>query len=156
MKFTTKTIQPTGRYKSFHKPVHEIKFNRLVVGSIEPTPPFTINLMVVKEDVNSGGNPNTKWRWAKFKHEFNSIEDAKKFVKQQEFFDAILRKYKLFMDSEENDKEIEPEDYLAEVLKICKKIDCRAIREILHSSYPVDFLEAFIQGLEDELERIHK
>lgn len=35
-RFTFKTTQPTGRYKSFYTPYHEIKLNGVVVGSIDP------------------------------------------------------------------------------------------------------------------------
>lgn len=41
---------------------------------------FAIRLMVNKEDINSDGNPNCKWRWAEFKFKPTDLENAKQWL----------------------------------------------------------------------------
>jgi hypothetical protein len=93
MKFTFKTIKPTGKWKSFEKPIHVIKLNKKVVGSIDSKFPFYIRLKIIKKDIMEDKNPNCKWRWIYLSHKSNSLELAKIFINDR--IDTILEKYTL-------------------------------------------------------------
>lgn len=93
--FTFKTEQPTGRWRSFDVPIHYIKLKKKVVGTIEPTPPHKIHLMVIKDDTMEDGNKNCDWKWITLKREFVSVDEAKAFLKEYE--QKIIEKYKLKM-----------------------------------------------------------
>jgi hypothetical protein len=80
MKFTFKTEHPTGRYRSFESDHHIVKFNKVEVGSILDGHPFTIRLMVVKQDINEDKNPNCSWKWIRVKKEFESLVEAKTWL----------------------------------------------------------------------------
>ncbi len=91
-KFTFKTTKPTGRYKSFYSPYHEIKLNKKVVGNISDAD-FQIGLMVYKNDIMEDGNPNCSWKWIWLKHKSETLELAKTFLNDN--IDSILDKYDL-------------------------------------------------------------
>lgn len=82
MKFTFKTNKPTGKYKSFYLPYHDIKLNKVKVGSIEHKPPHTINLMVIKQDINEDKNPNCVWKRVRLERYFKSLDEAKEWLNQ--------------------------------------------------------------------------
>ena len=87
-KFTFKTHHPTGRYRSFDHDYHDIKYNKVVVGSIANELPHKISLQVMKDDIMEDGSPNCKWKWIKLKKEFTSVEEAKKFLNDN--VDAVM------------------------------------------------------------------
>jgi hypothetical protein len=80
-KFTFKTTQPTGRYRSFDRASHDIKLGGVVVGFIEPTAPYKARLMATKKDINEDGNPNCPWKWVRLKREFGSVQEAKDTIR---------------------------------------------------------------------------
>lgn len=79
-KFTFKTTQPTGRYRSFDSAYHEIKFNGETIGSIGDKKPHKIRLQVTKADIAEDGNTNCPWKWITLKHESESVKAAKEFL----------------------------------------------------------------------------
>lgn len=95
MKFTFKTIRPTGPYKSFEHEIHEIKLKRKVVGSIFSVEPYQVSFMVIKKDINEDKNPNCIWKWIRLQKTYTSIEEAKITINNH--IDAILKKYNLYM-----------------------------------------------------------
>lgn len=94
-KFTFKTTKPTGRYKSFYSPYHEIKLNKKLVGDIDDEPPYKITLMVTKKDINEDGHPNCPWKRIKLKQQSDSLESAKIFL--NEHINIILDRYDLHL-----------------------------------------------------------
>jgi hypothetical protein len=91
--FTFKTDKPTGKYKSFSKPTHIIKLNKIWVGNINPIPPYKIGLMVTKETIMEDGNPNCTWKWIRLKKESSSLEEAKTFLNNN--FQKIIDKFNI-------------------------------------------------------------
>lgn len=81
MKFSTETEKATGRHRSFHSDYHEIKFNKIFCGIIEDIPPYRIRLQIYKKDLLASTNPNCPWKWIIFAKEFNTVKEAKKWVK---------------------------------------------------------------------------
>jgi hypothetical protein len=93
--FTFKTDQPTGKWKSFEKPYHNIKIKRKKVGSIDAEFPHKINLMVIKKDIMEDGNQNCEWKWVTLKREFDILDEAKLFLRQN--YDSITKQFNLKM-----------------------------------------------------------
>jgi hypothetical protein len=83
-KFTTKTTQPTGRYRSFDSAMHEIKLNGICVGTISDKKPYHIKLRVTKEEADkiNDKDPNCEWKRITLKKEFESVNEAKEWVKE--------------------------------------------------------------------------
>jgi hypothetical protein len=95
--FTFKTDKPTGRYRSFDSDSHYIKLKKKMVGIITSKPPHKIRLMVIKDGINiKDNNPNSTWKWITLKAEFNTVDEAKEFLKRN--FNGINQKFKLYMD----------------------------------------------------------
>ena len=92
-KFTFKTTNPTGAYRSFYPSQHDIKFKKKIVGSIGDKFPHRIRFMVIKDDINKDGNPNCDWEWIGIKKESKSVADAKVFL--NDHIELILTKYNL-------------------------------------------------------------
>ena len=93
MKFTFKTIKPTGRYRSFEANNHHIKLKRKQLGSIDDKFPHSIRLMVVKKDILEDGNPNCNWKWITLSKKSDSIKEAKEFLNNN--IEGIMNKYTL-------------------------------------------------------------
>lgn len=91
-KFTFKTTKPTGRYKSFSNPYHEILLEGEVIGLIDYETNKLI-LKVKKQVLEEDGNPNCTWKWIKLSKTSNSLQEAKDFA--NEVFKLILEKYEL-------------------------------------------------------------
>jgi len=96
-KFTFKTVQPTGPYRSFYEPEHLIKIGGRVCGTIDEKNK-KIRLMVIKEDINENGNPNCIWKNVTLKYQPTSLQDAKQFLNRN--FSAITANFKLFTKEE--------------------------------------------------------
>ena len=102
MKFTFKTHKATGRYRSFEKDCHDIKYNKIACGNITDDFPFYVKFQVIKKDINEDGNTNCEWKWITLKTpEFENIKEAKKWVKENtkrilEFFNK--NKTPLFLE----------------------------------------------------------
>lgn len=79
-KFAFKTVNPSGKYKSFNKSYHQIYLNKVLVGSIDYES-FKIRFMVYKVDIHEDKNPNCKWKWITLKHKPDSLESAKEFIR---------------------------------------------------------------------------
>jgi hypothetical protein len=94
MKFTFKTIKPTGRYKSFDNELHQIKLKGFEVGTINSEKPHRIRLMVIKDDINSDGNPNCTWKWITLDKSFSNVQEAKSYLNKVK--DLVLDKYNLY------------------------------------------------------------
>jgi len=90
MKFTFKTVEPTGRL-NFDPPYHHVKFRKIQVGSIDNSFPHKIRLMVMKKDLMEDGNPNCKWKWITLRKESKSLQEAKDFLNNN--VEGILKKY---------------------------------------------------------------
>jgi hypothetical protein len=93
MNFTFKTEHPKGRYRSFDFDRHAIKLNKKEVGLIEDRT-FTIRLAILKDNLNEDKNPNCPWKWVSLKKESKSLDEAKKFLKDN--YLIIINKYKLY------------------------------------------------------------
>ena len=91
-KFTFKTTKPTGKFKSFETPYHEIFLNKIQVGIIDHLS-FDIRFMVIKKDINEDKNPNCPWKWIQLKRKSNSLQSAKDFILN--YNDLIQEKYNL-------------------------------------------------------------
>lgn len=85
-KFTFKTVQPTGRYRSFQSACHYIKLNGIEVGSIHENP-ISIRLKVYKTAEELLTSPTCNWRWktvAITKPEpWPTIQHAKDFINRK-------------------------------------------------------------------------
>ena len=79
MKFTFKTIKPTGKYRSFQSPEHRIKFEGKVVGTIS-SEDYIIRLMVYKDPAKEDKNPNCPWEWIRLAKSSKSLTEAKTFL----------------------------------------------------------------------------
>lgn len=95
-KFTFKADPPTGRYRSFHKTFHEIKFEKKVVGQIIEESPYSLRLMVEKNDINEDGNTNCSWKWITFKAKFESLDKAKIWINEKR--DSIRSQFRFHHD----------------------------------------------------------
>ncbi len=93
MKFTFKTENPAGKYKSFFNKTHFIKLNKISVGLIEDKT-YKIRLQVIKKDINEDRNLNCSWRWITLKRENKSLQEAKDFLNK--YFIEITTKYNLY------------------------------------------------------------
>lgn len=94
MKFTFKTEKPTGRYRSFQSASHDIKLGGAWCGSIDDDPPHKVRFMKLKDDPMEDGNPNCAWKWVTLKKEFQSVADAKEWVRENS--ELIQRQIKIF------------------------------------------------------------
>lgn len=92
-KFTFKTERSTGRYRSFYPDNHYIKLKRKMIGSIDHEPPFSIRLMVYKDNIMEDENPNCDWKWIRLKKESESLQEAKDFLNTNA--DRILQKFRI-------------------------------------------------------------
>lgn len=105
-RFTTKTTKATGRYKSFFSDSHAIKHNKKVIGSISgtghplQTAPYKIKLQVIKSDLNKNNNSNCEWECITLKARFDSVDEAKEWIKKPAIAEAILAKYNIYHDTE--------------------------------------------------------
>ncbi|MBF0553660.1 MAG: hypothetical protein HQK96_03800 [Nitrospirae bacterium] len=90
-----KTTKPSGKYRAFYKPYHEIMYNKIVIGQVLHES-WRISLKVIKSDINSDGNPNCKWRWCVLKYKPGSLQDAKDFLKLNTVF--ILKQFNICFD----------------------------------------------------------
>jgi len=88
MPFTFKTNQPTGRYRSFDNPTHDIKLKGSVVGGIDHKS-FKIRLCVIKADPMEDGSPNCKWKHCTLAYSPASLNDAKEYINTN--IERILR-----------------------------------------------------------------
>ena len=93
MKFTFKTIKPTGKWRSFDSSDHIIKLDKMKVGSIDDKPPHKIWLCIIKEDINEDGNPNCEWKSIRLKKESATLEEAKDYLNNN--IETIMAKFKL-------------------------------------------------------------
>lgn len=92
-KFTFKTTKPTGRYKSFYEPYHEIKLKGDVVENIDSIT-YKIRLMVMKDGLSIvDDNPNCDWKWITLARNSTSLNDAKEWLNYK--FVDITEKYQL-------------------------------------------------------------
>lgn len=94
MKFTFKTDVPTGKWRSFDSPYHNIKLKKKKIGNIDDNKPHYIRFAVIKKDINEDGNLNCEWKWIKLKHKSESVQDAKDFLNEN--IDEILLTFDLY------------------------------------------------------------
>jgi hypothetical protein len=94
IKFTFKTERPTGSWRAFGNNYNIIKFNKKEVGNIGHKKPFSINLMVIKEDIMEDSNPNCKWKWIELAEQSNTLQEAKDYLNSQA--DKIISTWKLY------------------------------------------------------------
>ncbi len=92
MKFTFKTENPTGRYRSFFSKSHDIKIKKKKCGSIVDRT-WKIRLMVLKDDIMEDGNANCEWKWITLKKESASLQEAKEWLNKN--FVSLNEKYKI-------------------------------------------------------------
>jgi len=101
MKFTFKTIQGTGRYRSFLPHWHEIKIKNVVVGYVVDET-WKIRLMVEKTYIFEDDNPNCSWKWITLKKQSTSLQEAKDFLNDN--FVNITKKWDLHIEKKEVSK----------------------------------------------------
>lgn len=94
MKFTFKTIKPTGRHSWSYPDIHYIKLKGKQCGMISDKEPFSIQLMVVKSDIIKDKNPNCVWKHITLKKKSKTLEEAKGFLNK--FCNEILNKYDIY------------------------------------------------------------
>lgn len=92
MKLKFKTEREAGRWGWLHDPKHYILLDGQRVGQINHSS-NKIRLMVEKSDINEDGNPNCPWKWVQLAKDFNSLDEAKKFLESK--IDIICTKYNL-------------------------------------------------------------
>lgn len=98
-KVSFKTVQPTGRYKSFESPMYLILSNKKRVGAFEirnigtGKQEFKIRLTVLKTDTINDGNPNCDWQWITLNKTCYSLEEAQEFCNAH--FTTLTSKYQL-------------------------------------------------------------
>lgn len=96
-KFTFKTDKPTGRYRSFEKNYHHIKYNKVEVGYIDDIEPYRIRLQAMKteEELEEKGDDvsNRNWKWIVLARKNNSVKEAKEWLNENK--DIIFAKYNL-------------------------------------------------------------
>jgi hypothetical protein len=99
-KFTFKTEKETGKFSSFFQPIHLIKLNRSIVGEISHPEGFhpihKISFMVMKDKndlLKPNNNKNCNWKRIIFKAEFNSVDEAKQFIRDNN--DKIQNQFNL-------------------------------------------------------------
>jgi len=98
MKFTFKTHQPTGKYRSFYSPFHDIKYKKAVIGQINNSFPHFIRLMVIKINIMEDNNPNCIWKWIRLSKKSNSISEAKEYLNNN--ISTILTKFNIYMSND--------------------------------------------------------
>jgi hypothetical protein len=83
MKLSFKTTKPTGKYRWLDKPTTYIILDSKNVGMFgEDTEGKTIiKLQIIKDDINSDGNPNCNWKWINLAKKLESIEEGKEWIK---------------------------------------------------------------------------
>lgn len=91
MRVSFRTVNPTGKYRSFEKAYHIIKANGKCVGQISEN--LRIQLTIEKLDILGDGNKNCLWRWITIPNKFESLEEAKEFVLKN--IENIHNKFKL-------------------------------------------------------------
>ena len=100
-KFTFKTEQPVGKYRSFDTPEYKIKFNGRWVGNFEPTDRgWKISLMVMKDARHNDSNPNCPWVWVVLKVRPATLEMAKEYLNSLETLTYIHSNLTLLDDRE--------------------------------------------------------
>ena len=67
-----------------------IKLNKKVIGSITDEE-WKIRLMVMKDDINSDGNPNCTWKWITLNKRSKSLQEAKDWL--NEHADSLLKSW---------------------------------------------------------------
>lgn len=94
--FTFKTDKSTGRYGSFYPDQHYIKIKGITIGRITDSKPHSIRLMVIKDDINEDGNPNCEWKWITLKKRFETLKEAKEFLKSK--YEIIIEQFKIHIN----------------------------------------------------------
>ena len=92
-KFTFKKDAPTGQYSWLYKASYDIKYKKVVVGSINETDDhkFICRFMIMKDDILEDGNNNCPWKWIQLKKQSDSVNEAIDFL--QDNIDPLLLKY---------------------------------------------------------------
>lgn len=89
MKVTFKKNKPY-KWDTFH--IITIKIDGKRIGEIQVDRyRIVIRMTIIKDDINSDGNPNCTWKWIQFKYNPTDEEDAKKWIISN--MDVLLTKY---------------------------------------------------------------
>jgi len=103
--FTFKTEKATGKYRSFYSDEIYIKFRKKVCGNIVERNTnkwcgivYKIRFQVIKDDKITDDNPNSIWKWITLTKEFDIVDDAKTWLKENK--DGIFNKFNLYFDEE--------------------------------------------------------
>jgi hypothetical protein len=94
IKFTFKISKTTGSYSSFYPTYHYIKLNKKECGNIVESEPYSIRLMVYKDDIMEDGNGNCEGKWITLKKEFKTLQESKDFLNENA--EEICNKFKLY------------------------------------------------------------
>lgn len=102
-KFTFKTEQPTGQYRSFFSPTHLIKYDKKVCGNLSgdnlaSDQNVKIKLSIIKKDINEDNHPNCPWRWIKVKGTFPTLQEAKNWLNENR--EKIFSQFELYLFDE--------------------------------------------------------
>ncbi len=93
MKFTFKTIKPTGKWRGFDKESYHILLNKKQVGLFYNQGEYwSITFMVMKTETITDDNPNCPWKWIQLKAKPKTLDEAKEFVNS--VFVELSLKYK--------------------------------------------------------------
>lgn len=97
-KFTFKTEQPTGRYRSFFVANHNIKYEGKWVGDFVLTEKgWCVSIMIMKTEVYTDNNPNCPWKWIRFRSRHESLEAAKLWINSEETRKYIHDNFTLYL-----------------------------------------------------------
>lgn len=99
-KFTFKTEQPIGKWRSFHSPVHNIKYNKKVCGhligdNLSSNENVKIKLAVLKKDINEDNHPTCPWKWIRVKGTFKTLQEAKDWLNEN--VERIFSQFELYL-----------------------------------------------------------
>lgn len=97
-----KVNRPTGKWAWTSNPTYNVIINKVDVGTItflsnfDKTNrlPIGINLRVFKKDILEDGNTNCVWRTISLKPRFNTVDEAKLFLKEK--LDPIVNQFLLY------------------------------------------------------------
>lgn len=101
MKVTFKTEKPKGKWAWLDNPTTYIKVDKQNIGNFDTdeNDKITIRLRIIKDDINSDGNPNCTWKWIQLKKVSDTLEEAKQFV--IDHIKVISEKYNLHKKQED-------------------------------------------------------
>lgn len=76
MKFTFKLNKDL-----WHSDQIDVKLKRILVGTMRDEVPVKVRFKIRKVDLNEDGNPNCPWMWKTMVRKFNTVNEAKEYLR---------------------------------------------------------------------------